>query len=57
MKVQILWVSPAERRFGSGDILTSDQLAEFGLSASDLLSSGDAQIIEETPAPRARRGK
>lgn len=57
MKVQILWVPPAERRFGSGDILTADQLKEFGVSAQDLLDAGEAQVIEAPARPAAKRGK
>ncbi|NBW09769.1 MAG: hypothetical protein EBR82_17270 [Caulobacteraceae bacterium] len=57
MKIQVLWVPPAERRFGSGDILTEEELSVFGISASDLLACGDAQIVEDQPAPRQRRGK
>lgn len=46
MKIQVLWVPPAERRFGSGDILTSDELAALGVSAEALLAAGEAQVIE-----------
>jgi hypothetical protein len=55
MKVQVLWVTPAERRFRSGDILTSEELAAFGLSAADLLAAGEAQLIEDDPAPVASK--
>lgn len=62
MQIQVLWVPPAERRFSSGDILTEAELAAFGISANDLLSSGDAQIVpmaeqEQSPAPRTRRAQ
>lgn len=46
MKVLILWVPPAERRFGSGDEMTSAQLAEFGIDAAALVEAGEAQVIE-----------
>lgn len=46
MKIQILWVLPAERRFGSGDILTSAELLAFGIDPKDLLAAGEAQVIE-----------
>ena len=46
MKVQVLWVPPYERRFGSGDILTSEELAAFGVDAAALLEAGEAQIVE-----------
>ena len=60
MKIQILWVPPAERRFGSGDILTLAELAAFGVDAQTLLDAGEAQLIEHEPTPaRAakRRGR
>lgn len=47
MKVQILWVAPAERRFASGDILTVEQLADFGIDADAFVASGDAQFVGE----------
>lgn len=53
MKIQVLWVLPSERRFGSGDILTVDELAAFGVSADALLVAGEAQIVE----PLANVGK
>lgn len=58
MKIQILWVPPAERRFGSGDILTLAELAAFGVDAQTLLDAGEAQMIEPEPKPAraAKRG-
>jgi hypothetical protein len=53
MKVQVLWVAPSERRFGSGDILTSAELAAFGVDAATLLAAGEAQVI----APEKRKAK
>lgn len=53
MKVQVLWVPPSERRFGSGDILTSEELVALGVSAADLLAAGEAQVIE-ADKPKAR---
>lgn len=59
MKIQILWVMPAERRFGSGDILTAEQQAEFGLDAKFLIAAGEAQLIapaaETTKIERANK--
>lgn len=54
MKIQILWVLPAERRFGSGDILTAEQQAEFGIDAQALIAAGEAQAIDPAPKPAAR---
>jgi hypothetical protein len=57
MRVQVLWVPPAERRFGSGDILTAEELAAFGEDAATLLSRGDAQVLDpptETDAAPAQ---
>lgn len=56
MKLQVLWVPPSERRFGSGDILTSEELAAFGVDAATLLDAGEAQIIEPDK-PKAKRAK
>jgi hypothetical protein len=60
MKVQVLWVPPAERRFGSGDILTAEELAAFGVDAATLLDAGEAQIVEapkikQTAEPRKKK--
>lgn len=55
MKLQILWVPPAERRFGSGDILTVKELAAFGVDAATLLDAKEAQIIEGAPVVSERR--
>lgn len=56
MKIQILWATPAERRFGSGDVLTEEQQAEFGLDAKELIAAGEAQAIDEPKAaPAAKR--
>lgn len=57
MKVQVLWVPPSERRFGSGDIMTSGELAAFGVDAAALLLAGEAQLIEPEPAKKPKRGK
>ena len=59
MKLQILWVPPAERRFGSGDVLTVEELAAFGVDAATLLDAQEAQIIEhdEKPAKAGKRKK
>lgn len=57
MKIQILWASPAERRFGSGDVLTTEQLAEYGYDAGALLAMGDAQVVEEAPAAAIRKAR
>lgn len=46
MKIQILWVEPAEKRFVSGDVLTGEQLASFDIDADELLASGDAQLVD-----------
>lgn len=58
MKVQVLWVPPGERRFGSGDILSSGELAAFGVDAAALLAAGEAQLVEFDlrPAKKAKRG-
>lgn len=56
MKVQVLWVTPSERRFGSGDILTSEELAAFGVDAAALLAAGEAQLVETRPAKKPKRG-
>jgi hypothetical protein len=53
MKVQVLWVLPSERRFGSGDILSSEELAAFGVDAADLLAAGEAQIVPPERAAKA----
>ena len=59
MQIQILWVMPAERRFGSGDILTAEQQAEYGLDAKFLIAAGEAQLIapaaETTKPERAEK--
>jgi len=55
VKLQILWVPPSERRFGSGDFLTDKELAAFGVDAAALLAAGEAQVIE--PDPPAKRPK
>lgn len=57
MKIQILWKPPAENRIGSGDIRTRAELEELGIDVDAYLSRGDAQIIEEEPAPRTKRSK
>lgn len=54
MKLQVLWVPPSERRFGSGDILTDKELAAFGLDAATLLAAGEAQVI---PEAKPKKGK
>lgn len=58
MKIQVLWVPPAERRFGSGDILTVAELAAFGVDAQALIDAGEAQRIEpeKKPGPAKRTG-
>lgn len=53
MKVLILWVPPAERRFGSGDELTAEQLAEFGVDAQALVDACEAQVVEEAKPTKA----
>jgi hypothetical protein len=53
MKIQVLWVPPAERRFGSGDIMTDAQLRELGVDPQALLDAGEAQILEDDPKGRA----
>lgn len=54
MKIQILWVPPAERRFGSGDILTSEELQALGVDPHALLEAKEAQILEaDKPKPVA----
>lgn len=55
MKIQILWVEPAERRFRSGDVLTAKQLADYGVDAVALVASGDAQVID--PLDHDENGK
>lgn len=57
MKLQVLWVPPSERRFGSGDILTAEELAAFGVDAATLLADGEAQIIEPDPPAKSRAKK
>lgn len=56
MKVQVLWVLPTERRFSSGDILTSQELAAFGVDAATLVAAGEAQVIEPDQPKRAKKG-
>lgn len=56
MKIQILWVPPAERRFGSGDILTDAELIALGGNPQALLDAGEAQILEADP-PKAEKRK
>lgn len=55
MKIQVLWVPPGERRFGSGDILTVEELAAMGVDAQQLLDAGDAQVISPAAAPKERK--
>ena len=56
MKIQILWVMPAERRFGSGDILTAEQQAELGIDAKVLIAAGEAQPVDTgNEIPKADR--
>lgn len=53
MKLRVLWVIPAERRFGSGDILTSGELKAFGVDPAHLLEAGEAEVVEDAPASPA----
>lgn len=46
MKIQVLWVQPSERRFGSGDILTRAELEEFGMDVDEMLGAKEAQILD-----------
>lgn len=46
-KVQILWAAPAERRYGSGDVLTEANLEAAGLSVEQLLDAKEAQILDD----------
>lgn len=57
MKIQILWVPPAERRFGSGDIFSDAELLEFGVDPQALLDAGEAQILDapKKAAPEKRK--
>lgn len=56
MLLQVLWVPPSERRFGSGDFLTDKELAAFGVDAATLLEAGEAQVIEPDK-PKAKGKK
>lgn len=47
MKVQILWAAPAERRFKSGDVMTEESAARFGLDVDAMIESKEAQKVKD----------
>ncbi|BEV02207.1 hypothetical protein [Novosphingobium olei] len=47
MKVQILWAAPAERRFKSGDVMTEESAARFGLDADAMIETREAQRVKD----------
>lgn len=46
-KIQILWVAPAFRAFGSGDVLTAENLEAAGYPVEHLLVAGEAQVVDD----------